>query len=208
MKSSENLVLLENLLKHAEMMFMKQGIKGLTMDDLAKEMGMSKKTIYALIRDKEHLVQEVMNYYVKKEVKTVEQIRKQAKNPIEEMVLIMSHVLQTTKELNPQVLFDMQKLYPKSWQIFHDYRNGYIFNFIHSNIEAGIKNDYYRSDIETDIITKFYLGAINVITDQALFPIKQYSFVALLQAYIQYHLRAIVSQKGLQELLQYKDIKV
>lgn len=208
MKRSENIALFESLLEHAEIMFMKQGIKSLTMDDLAKEMGMSKKTIYSLIRDKEHLVQEVMRFYVKKEVSIVEQIRKLAKNPIEEMVLIMSHVLQKTKELNPQVLFDLQKIYPKSWQIFNDYRNGYIFNFIFSNIENGIKNNYYRSDIDVDVITKFYLGAINIITDQTLFPIKKYSFVGLLQSYINYHMRAIVSPKGLQQLFQYQNIKV
>ena len=190
----------ENLLEQARQMFVKQGIKSLTMDEIAQKMGMSKKTIYVLVRDKSELVLEVIERYINNEKKISEEIRAKAVNPIEEMILVMAHVLQQTKELNPQVLFDMQKYYPESWQIYHHYRQSYFFDFIQSNIKNGIKDGYYHNNFKIDMVVKFYIGSVSIISDQILFPSKYYTFVSVLQEYIQYHLRSIVTTKGLEEL--------
>jgi AcrR family transcriptional regulator len=200
MRKKEKSFLRDNLLEHSEEMFIRHGITCLTMDHIAKKLGMSKKTIYSLVRDKSHLVLEVIERYVQKEKKINEKIRLTAQNPIEEMVLVMAHILQQTKELNPQVVFDLQKYYPESWQVYHHYRNSYMIEFISANIKKGVENGFYRSDFNIDMITKFYIGALNIITDQTLFPSKHYKFVNILKEFIQYHLRAIVSAKGLEEL--------
>lgn len=205
MRRNANSELRENLLEHARQMFVKQGIKSLTMDEIAKSLGMSKKTIYVLVRDKSQLVLEVIERYVNNEKKTNEAIKAKAKNPIEEMMLVMEHVLQQTQELNPQVLFDMQKHYPESWQVYHHYRNSYMYDFIYTNIKSGIEKGLYRNDFKTDMVTKFYTGALSIITDQTLFPSKHYKFVTVLKEFIQYHLRAIVTPKGLEELLHHQN---
>lgn len=204
MRRNVNSELRENLLEHARQMFVKQGIKNLTMDEIAKSLGMSKKTIYVLVRDKSELVLEVIERYVNNEKKTNEEIKARAKNPIEEMMLVMEHVLQQTQELNPQVLFDMQKYYPESWQVYHHYRNSYIFNFIYNNIQNGIERGLYRNDFKIDIVTKFYTGALSIISDQTLFPAKHYKFVTVLKEFIHYHLRAIVTPEGFKEMLRHQ----
>ncbi|MDW8273670.1 MAG: TetR/AcrR family transcriptional regulator [Chitinophagales bacterium] len=205
MKRNDTQLLRGKLLENARQMFIKRGIQTLRMDDLAKKLGISKKTIYVLIKDKASLVKEVIEDYVDQERKINENIRRNASNPVEEMVMLMSHVLQQTKELNPQVLFDLQKFYPESWDIFHHYRSSFMFDFIHTNVKTGVEHNFYRSDLKTDIVAKFYIGAIKVISDQSLFPSKHYPFVSVVKEYLEYHLRAIVTEKGLKELLTLKN---
>lgn len=204
-KSNVNNEVRERLLEQAQQMFMKQGVKNLTMDEIAKTMGISKKTIYVQVKDKSELVLETIKRYVNNEKTITTQIRNKTQNPIEEMVLLMNHILLQTKELNPLVLLDIEKYYPASWKIYKHYRNHYIFDFIHTNVKEGIAKNYYRDDLKSDVVTKFYIGALNMIIDQGLFPTSRYTFVSVLKEYTQYHLRAIVTSKGLKELLHYQN---
>jgi len=200
MRSTVNLKQREVLLEHARQMFLKHGIKSLTMDMIAKSLSMSKKTIYLMVRDKSQLVKEVIERYVSSEYEVHEVIKRNSENPLHELVLMINHVLKQTDGFNPETLFDMQQLYPESYTLFNKHRTTFLYNRLVENMEAGVEAGLYRSDFNKDVIAKIYIGMLKVFVDQQLFPSKKYPFVLVLKEYLDYHLRAIVTEKGLQEL--------
>ncbi len=182
------------------------------MDMIAKSLSMSKKTIYLMVRDKSQLVKEVIERYVSSEHEVHEQIKRMSENPLHEMMLMISHVLKQTDGFNPETLFDMQQLYPESYKLFFHHRTTFLYNRLIENMEAGVQAGLYRGDFNKDVIAKIYIGLLKVFVDQQLFPAKKYAFVDVLKEYLDYHLRAIVTDKGLAELeiqkVKFKESKI
>ncbi len=176
------------------------------MDMIAKSLAMSKKTIYVMVRDKSHLVAEVIERYIQSELQTLDEIHKQAENPLHELVLIIKRALEQTEGFNPETLFDMQKYYPESFQLFTHHRNTFLYKRLAENLEKGTLEGFYRSDFNKEVIAKIYIGMLKVLVDQSLFPSAKYPFVEILKEYLDYHLRAIVTQKGLEELFRQKEL--
>jgi AcrR family transcriptional regulator len=208
MRSTVNLEQRELLLNQAQKLFTTHGIKNLTMDMIAKSLKMSKKTIYVMVRDKSQLVNEVIERYIQSEHQSLDSINQQAENPLHELVLIINRALEQTEDFNPESLFDMQKHYPESFQMFSQHRTTFLHSCLLRNLDKGAQDGFYRNDFNKDVIAKIYIGMLKVLVDQSLFPVAQYSFVEILKAYIDYHLRAIVTEKGLAELNKQKELNL
>jgi AcrR family transcriptional regulator len=206
MRSTINLKQRELLLDQAQKMFVTHGIKNLTMDMIAKSLSMSKKTIYVMVRDKSQLVMEVIERYIQSEHKNLDEIKKQAENPLHELVLVIKRALDQTEGFNPETIFDMQKHYPESFQLFTHHRNTFLYQYLTENLKSGKQDGFYRSDFDEDVIAKIYIGMLKILVDQSIFPSAKYPFIVILKEYLDYHLRAIVTPKGLEELARQKEL--
>lgn len=172
------------------------------MDDIAREMGMSKKTIYKHVRDKSELVKVVLKSHLAEEMQQVEQTLHSSPNAVDSMIKLLEYFLTQIREFNPSVLYDLQKYYPESWNLFNEYRYGFFQNIIEENIKNGMKQGYYRSDLDASIISKIYIRSFEVMLDQELFPQKKFQFFMVYKEYLNYHLRGILSPQGLKFLEQ------
>ncbi len=179
---------------------MKHGVKSLTMDEIAKQMGMSKKTIYQFVRNKSDLVKLTMQDFLGDERKLIEGILKNSDNSVDEMISMIDYFLQVVREFNPTTLNDVQKHYPDTWEMYNDYRFNFMLRLIKDNLAKGVQEGYYRNDLDTDIIAKVYIMAIEILLNQEVFPAKEYSFLNIYREFLGYHLRGIVSANGLKYL--------
>jgi TetR/AcrR family transcriptional regulator, cholesterol catabolism regulator len=190
------------ILSNAELLFMKYGVKSVTMDDLAKEMGMSKKTIYTVAKNKEELIFKTLGNHFENEMAQCCQFSSESVNAIEELLSIAKNLIEQMRSMNPAVLYDLKKYYPKAYKVVEDYRFTFIYETIFNNLKKGIKQGLYRKDINADIIAKFYVARADVIFDTALFPPANYNWVDIYSEGLLYHIRGIASEKGLAYLAE------
>ncbi|NNC95006.1 MAG: TetR/AcrR family transcriptional regulator [Chitinophagales bacterium] len=179
---------------------MKYGIKSISMDDIAKNLSISKKTLYQYVENKADLVNKIMKTYLEVDKSTIETICSDSDNAIEEVVGIFRYFLHKRREFNPSVLYDLKKYYPQSYMLFVSYKREFMFSKIIQNIEAGKNQGFYRRDINSEIMAKVYQASIDALLDTELFPTREYKFIDLYAELIRYHLHGIASEEGLQYL--------
>jgi len=188
----------QEILNKSEALFMKYGIKSITMDDLARQLGISKKTIYQYFENKKDLVNKVMVAHMEREMEDTGVIVQNADNAIDEMLKIARYVIAQLRKLSPTALYDIKKYYRKEWALFEQFNATYIFQCILTNLERGQKEGLYRTDLNKDIIAKLYVGKTNIVVDEDLFPLAEYKRDELYNEFIHYHIRGIASPKGLE----------
>jgi len=183
---------------------MKYGIKSVSMDDIARHLGMSKKTIYQHFENKRALVKEMVLATVVKDECDIKQISAKANDAIDEMVTIARHILSFLREMSPSLVYDMQKYYAKEWQMVKKHHEEFVYGVVIQNIERGKKEQVYQSKINADVIAKLYVGMSHLMTNEEIFPLKDYSKSELYSNLVTYHMRGIVTEKGREYLAKLK----
>jgi TetR/AcrR family transcriptional regulator, cholesterol catabolism regulator len=188
------------LLQSINKLFMRNGIKSMTMDDISRGLGMSKKTLYKFFKDKNSLVTECMQYHLDEDKSQMCHITQLNLNAIEELFEIMKCVGEKVQEFHPSLHFDLEKYHPEAWKIFNDYKFNFLCQSVEQNLEKGIKEGLYRENLNTRIIARIHISKIDVVFDPQIFPVSEFQFVEVLMELIRYHLRGIASEKGLKLL--------
>lgn len=153
----------EKILKTSLGLFFKFGIKHITMDDIAKELGMSKKTIYQFYKEKDDLVNQLCELELKVHEGDFDEMEKNAKDPIYEIILISDKMKNMMKNINPMFFLDLQKFYPNAYQRFLNFRENCAYKMIHHNIKKGIEMGLYRADLDPDFATRLRLAHIDMV---------------------------------------------
>ncbi len=192
----------EDILNIATNLFLNLGFKSVTMDDLAHEMGISKKTIYEHYDHKTELVQEVSFYLLNQIFDGVDAIVRENKNPIEELYDIKKYVLQHLKGEKSSPVQQLQKYYPKIYKAIQIKQFSYMQNCVCVNLTRGIKQGLFRKNLEVDFVSRIYFIGITGIKDISVFPAIEFPPAILHEQYLEYHLRGIVTSKGREILLQ------
>lgn len=188
------------ILQQALNVFMKKGIKCMSMDDIAKELGISKKTLYLFVNDKEDLVNQATDLFCAKEDEAIDEITSQNLNAIEESLAIKKWVLSVTHGIHPSVGYDLEKYHPNISRKMQANRAKNVFKTIFDNIIKGQKEGLYRQELNAEIITKIYIGRMEIFFDERLFPSSKYLISDLYLEAFEYHIRGIASEKGIQLL--------
>lgn len=184
------------LIEQVSDVYLKKGIKSITMDSMAKELHVSKKTLYKYVDNKVELVQKSTHFHVLKEQESIEEIQNKDLNPIQETQEIANYVIQTLSKINPVVHYDLQKYFPQAWKTLNDYFNGFVYESILLNLTKGQESGVYRTDFSAEIIAKIFITKLDLIFDAELFPQDKFTFVQVYIDFIQHHLHGIVSEKG------------
>ncbi|HZG00109.1 MAG TPA: TetR/AcrR family transcriptional regulator, partial [Chitinophagales bacterium] len=137
----------ERILHTADDLFRKYGVRSVTMDDLAKHLSISKKTLYQYYTDKDALVTKITDDTIRRIDRDMEMIRTESENALDETVRILQYMRGMIASFQPTFLYDLQKYYPKAYNVFADYRERHIKNSILFNIRRGIKEGLYRKDV-------------------------------------------------------------
>lgn len=183
---------------------MTYGVKSISMDDIARSIGISKKTIYQYYQNKKDLIKHVVEHHIKDEQAMVDSILENAMDAVEELVTIARFNIQMLKATKPTVIFDLKKYYQESWELLEDFQHGYIEQTITQNLEKGIKAKLYRQDINASIIAKIYSGNLSHIADDMAFPPSEYKREELYKEFIKLHLFGISTPKG---LMRWEELK-
>ena len=191
---------MEDIIKKVAGLYGKYGIKSVTMDDIARELGISKKTLYQYFKDKDDLVAKVVKYLMDYMSDEMARMVPKDFNAIEELLLVSKFISQYLKQVNPSVTYDLQKYYPEILKNINLNRREHIFSRIKENMKKGIKEGLYRKDLNIDIIAQFYLFRIEMSQTFDLLVESKYSFEEIFNTSFNYHIRGIANQKGIEYL--------
>ncbi|MBU2997685.1 TetR/AcrR family transcriptional regulator [Cellulophaga baltica] len=186
----------ERILEKATEMFLTLGFKSVTMDDLANEMGISKKTIYANFENKTKLIEEstLSLFYT---ISTgINGICKTEKNPIEELLEIKKFVMSQLKNEKSSPQYQLQKYYPKIYASLKQKQYEAMQDCTINNIKKGIELGIYRKNIDVEFISRIYFLGASSIKDNTLFPSEMFSLKKIQDEYLEYHIRGIVTPEG------------
>ncbi len=190
----------EKNLKKAVDLFLNFGFKSITMDDIARDLAISKKTIYSHFSTKLKLVK-ASTFYVFEQVNAgICSICTMDQNPIEEIYLIKSLVMEQLKGEKSSPQYQLQKYYPKIFEVLKQKQFESVNECITKNLKNGIEQGFYRKEIDINLITRLYFNGIMGIKNVELFPLNIFSNKYLMNSYLEYHIRAIATEKGLKAL--------
>lgn len=188
------------ILNNALNVFMKKGIKCINMDDIARELGISKKTLYLHVKDKEDLVDQATDLFCEREDQEIERITAENLNAIEESLAIKKWVLSVTNDIHPSVGYDLEKYHPAVSKKMQANRTKNVYKTIFDNIIKGQREGLYREELNPEIITKIYIGRMEIFFDEKLFPRAKYLISDLYLEAFEYHIRGIASAEGMKLL--------
>lgn len=189
------------ILDASEQLFRKYGIRSVTMTDIAKAMGMSKKTLYVYVENKHDLVSKIMKRYIVENQQICYNIQNIAENALDELLKVSLYVQRQIKEINPSLIFDLQKYHRPIWEMLDAFHRKDVLEMIENNLNRGVSEGLYRSDLQVSFISRIYVGLMPIMSDAELFPHNKFPTHALHKEFIKYHIHGIVSKKG-EELLQ------
>lgn len=191
----------ELILKRAETLFMKYGIKSVTMDDVARELGISKKTLYQHFENKADIIHQMVIQHLQRDDKLISEIQNMSKDAIDEILKVARHVTaEIARMVAPNTIYEMKKYYQKSWELINEHKQTKIYDNIRQNMERGIREGLYRANINPDIIARLYVSQTDCVTDDDIFPTEHYEKKNLFIQCFHYHIHGIASELGLKIL--------
>lgn len=190
----------QQIITKARALFMRYGIKSVTMDDIARDLGISKKTLYQYVDNKTDLIEQIFLQKIEDEKQAMADILLEATDAIDEILKIARFVIRELRMLSPTTVYDLQKYYRNTWKEMEALHQRFVYTLIRENMERGMKQGIYRQEMNPDIVAKLYVGKTTLVVDEVLFPIGQYNMELLFKEYILYHIHGIASPKGLQLL--------
>ena len=190
------------LVHQAKDVFMRYGIKSVTMDDIARHLGISKKTLYKYVSDKNDLIRQILSISCDMEEEVVKNIMGRKLNAIDESFEISHFVVNQLKQVHPSIHYDLEKYHSETWREFKSRNSGNIYNCMTANMEHGIEEGYYRDDLNIPVVAKIYISRFDAVFDGELFPVTQYQFSEVYLEMFRYHIRGIASEKGIQYLVE------
>ena len=190
----------DSILHKATDLFLTLGFKSVTMDDLAHEMGISKKTIYSHFENKTHLVEECTSNLFWLISKGIDHICSLGKNPIEELYEIKKFVMLHLKDERSSPQFQLQKYYPEIHNSLKNKQFELTRECVLQNLQKGIEMGIYRENLNIEFVSRIYFAGVTSIKDHTLFPSENFPIGVLMDDYLEYHLRGIVTPKGRQIL--------
>ncbi len=195
----------ERIKQKADELFRRYGIKSVTMDDIAEQLGVSKKTIYQTFSDKSELVDDVIVSIITENQFCCKRDKAQASNAIEEVYLAMRMMRAMFENMNPAIVLDIERHHPLTYQKFQKHKFDFLFRIVKENIERGKKEELYRPEIDPEVMAVIRLETMMMPFNETLFPKNKYTLLYLQQQLIEYYLFGLVSKKGYKLVLKYQD---
>jgi len=188
----------EKIITKAAELFLNLGFKSVTMDDIANAMAISKKTIYVHFNNKNKLVEAVTFSLFESICDGIDCICNQSSNPIEELYDIKLFVMQHLKNEQASPQFQLKKYYPDIYEALKLKQFEKMQESVKESLQKGVDTGLFRSDIDLEFISRMYFNGMTGIKDETIFPKELFNNMDyLMESYLEYHLRAIVTTKGL-----------
>lgn len=190
----------ETIEEKAALLFFQRGFKNVTMDDLSMSMGISKKTLYSHFENKLELVRVCAQKIFDQACAEIEAVKEHAVHPIEELYSVKSLVVKYFENESTSPVYQLQKYYPEVYTHIKSQEYNRMGGMVKNSLNEGIASALFRDNIDTDFVTRLYLIGLSGLRDMNNFPPDQYDIKRVIENYLEYHLRAIVTPKGLEVL--------
>ncbi len=185
------------IINTAAELFLSLGFKSVTMDDIAHKIGISKKTIYVHFANKTKLVEAVTFELFESICTGIDCICGASKNPIEELYDIKMFVMTHLKNEKTSPRYQLKKYYPQIHNRLHLKQFDKMHKSVKHSLQNGIDTGLFRPNIDVEFISRMYFSGMIGIKEETIFPQEQFNMEYLIESYLEYHLRAIVTNNGM-----------
>jgi AcrR family transcriptional regulator len=193
----------ENIIVTAEELFLRYGFKRVTMDDIAREMAISKKTIYQYFKDKNEIVCSVTEQYLQKENAAIEALEAEAENVIEYLVKLSKQLRKHVAVVHPAAMDDLKKYFPQGWKIFIRYKREYFLTSMIKLLKKGMEEGYFRKEMNPEVLAIMRMEQIPLSFDQQIFPRDRFEFAEVQMELLRHFMAGILTEKGKELLRNY-----
>ena|SRR5215203_1173689 len=195
----------ERILIKAHELYNRYGIRSVSMDDIAAQLGMSKKTLYQYYVDKDELVNAVFTGVMDNNKQQCTMCQANGENAIHEVFLSFDMLQEMLTNMNPAVLFDMQKYHPTAYRKFQDHKSNFLYKLIRQNLERGVSEELYREEIDIEVMTRYRLFSILISFDSEVFPSNKTNLVYIEQQLLEHFLWGLSTLRGQKLIQKYKN---
>jgi len=194
----------ERILKAAQELFFSYGIRSITMDDIARHLSISKKTIYQFFDDKDQIVKTLTQWDLDENKQQMKEIEANSKDAVDQILQAMNCMTRQLTKFHPNLIYDLQKFHPQSWNEFKKFTEEHSLSAIMINLKRGIRQGLYRSDINIPVLARLRIEEISLGMNPHVYAPHQFDLQKEEIELLKHFLYGILTLKGLKVLQQYE----
>ena len=196
---------MDDMLGNVLALFSRYGIRSVTMDDISRELGVSKKTLYQQVSDKNDLINRVIDHEMILRGETMDKLANTYTNAIDELIQVNGQIHSTMSSHNPTFYYDLRKYAPDVFKRWMEHRRRTMYDLIIQNMRKGKKEGLYRSDLDEHIIARLYMARMEMLSDNEIIKDQESVSLKFIREIFIYHLHGICNAEGLKYLALQKD---
>ncbi len=197
----------EKILKTALELFFKFGIRHVTMDEIARELGMSKKTIYQFYKEKDDLVNQLLEAELLDQECGFNELSERASDAIHEILLISERMREMMQNINPIFFLDLQKFYPSGFARFQRFKEECGYQNVLRNLKKGVEQGLYREDLDIELASRYRMAQLDMLMFGNYFSFERHSIARISDELLHIFMYGITTLKGHRLINHYKKIK-
>ncbi|AMJ67314.1 TetR/AcrR family transcriptional regulator [Hymenobacter sp. PAMC 26628] len=186
----------DRILQHAGALFLRNGIKSVSMDDIAADLAMSKKTLYKTFTNKDDIVVGVITRHLSQSQSDCMSAATHAADAVREMLDISHWAEQQFSGIHPSIFYDLRKYHPAAWALFSAHKNTFILDQIIRNLRRGMAEGLFRADLDVDVLARLNLAQIELSFDRDLYPPAQFGAIRVNRVFDEHFLLGVATLKG------------
>lgn len=192
--------LIDKVVGVANGLFSRFGVRSVSMDDVARENAISKKTLYKCFRDKDDLVMKTLETHMNTMDSEIKSIFEAEPNPVKQIASIIDFVISRNRDMNPSLIYDLKKYHGECYNMFVQHRDTHIISSVQQNMNRGVEMGYYRQNLDVQIASRFYVYLVTNIFNPIEFPMGNNNYEQIFRELVRYHLHGICNDKGQKEI--------
>lgn len=186
-------------------LFRQYGIRSITLDEIALQLGISKKTIYEHFTGKDELVTEIIRQRIAQIQERFTDYTKAAHDAIEANMQMIRFLDGLLRNMNPIAIMDLKKYHQDAFQIYYNHMYGFVIESMRKNITRGIKEGLYRKDINVEIMARFRVESSQMCFKPGIFPKDQFEMGRVQVELLEHFLFGIATEKGYKLIIKYRE---
>jgi AcrR family transcriptional regulator len=194
----------KDILERILSMFMRYGIRSITMDDIARELGISKKTLYHDFEDKTSLINRVIGFGMIQSRKFLEEVNRSEINAIEEIFLVNGRIHKERSRYSPTFYYDLKRYYPETYRRWINDKRQNMYDLIVGNLQKGKREGFYRQEIHEHTIGRLYMARMEMLDSSEIIEGHETLSSEFMQEVFTYHLHGICNENGLKTFSEFK----
>ncbi len=196
----------DRILNHAQKLFTRNGIKSVSMDDIAADMAMSKKTLYKWFENKDQIVQAAMTRHLESTQFDCNTMIQGSTSAIDELFQMLEWVKQEFSNVHHSIFYDLQKFHPVTWQLWQAHKNEFILSQIIQNLRRGIAEGLFRADLDMEVIARLRLAQIELQFDPELYPARAFAHERVSVALLEHFMLGVATLRGHKLINEYRHV--
>jgi AcrR family transcriptional regulator len=186
----------DRILQNAGALFLRNGIKSVSMDDIAADLAMSKKTLYKTFDNKDEIVLAVISQHLDKSQHDCVRVAGSATDAMEEMLTLSRWAEEQFSGIHPSIFHDLRKYHPTAWRLFSEHKNTFILDQITRNLRRGMAEGLFRANLDVEVLARLNLAQIELAFDLDRYPLSQFGPVRVNRVLDEHFLLGVATLKG------------